>query len=164
MLSLAADNISRSRPSVRSRGRVVIATPELDGYDGGAKLVAGALREAGYVVIYTGLRQTPEQIVASVIAEAASILGLSIVSGTHMTFVARVIELLAEKGASDTAVLVGGAIPPEDAFALAISGARRVFTAGTTLDEVVEAIDHLNAIYGSIVLGPDEEGPHPQPP
>src|SRR5689334_5473303 len=133
------------------KGRVVIAKPGLDGHDRGAKVVARALRDAGYEVIYTGLHQTPEQIVATVIAEDASVLGLSILSGAHMTLVARVIEQLAQKGASDTAVVVGGIIPPADVFGLEVLGARAVFTPGASTQEIVDAIDHLTSIYGSVV-------------
>lgn len=133
------------------RGRVVVAKPGLDGHDRGAKVVARALRDAGYEVIYTGLHQTPEQIVATVIAEDASILGLSILSGAHMTLVARIIELLAEHGAADTAVLVGGIIPPDDALALEMMGARGVFTPGTSTVEIVETVHYLADVYGSVV-------------
>ncbi|KRF22497.1 methylmalonyl-CoA mutase [Phycicoccus sp. Soil802] len=133
------------------RARVVMAKPGLDGHDRGAKVIARALRDAGYEVIYTGLHQTPEQIVATVIAEDASILGLSILSGAHMTLVARVIELLAQNGASDTAVLVGGIIPRDDVFALEILGARGVFTPGASTQDVVDAVHHLSAVYGSVV-------------
>ena len=135
------------------RGRVVIAKPGLDGHDRGAKVIARALRDAGYEVIYTGLHQTPEQIVATVIAEDASILGLSILSGAHMTLVARVIELLAQRGAADTAVLVGGIIPQEDVFPLQILGARSVFTPGATTQDVVDTVDHLTDVYGAVVRG-----------
>jgi methylmalonyl-CoA mutase C-terminal domain/subunit len=140
-------HISRIDP----KGRIIIATPGLVGHDRSAEGVARALRDAGYEVIYTGPGQTAAEMVAAVITEDFSILVLSILSGTHMAIVARVIEMLAQGGASDTGVLVGGTIPQEDAFALEILGARAVFTPRTTTDEIVEAVDHLNAVYGSVV-------------
>src|SRR5919108_2649162 len=98
--------------------RVVVAKPGLDGHDRGAKIIARALRDAGMEVIYTGLHQTPEQIVATVIQEDADAVGISILSGAHMTLVPRIIELLAERGAQDVVVVVGGTIPREDVVEL----------------------------------------------
>ena len=142
--------INRRSRTRDPRGRVVIAKPGLDGHDRGAKVVARALRDAGYEVIYTGLHQTPESIVATVIAEDASVVGLSVLSGAHMTLVARVIELLTESGVPDTAVVVGGIIPEEDAFALEALGARAVFTPGASTKDIVQVIEHLLDTYGSI--------------
>jgi methylmalonyl-CoA mutase C-terminal domain/subunit len=138
----------------RPRVRVVVAKPGLDGHDRGAKVIARALRDAGYEVIYTGLHQTPEQIVATVIAEDASILGLSVLSGAHMTVVTKVIDLLAAHGAGDTAILVGGIIPQDDVFALETMGVRGVFTPGAALTDIVDAVHHVASTYGSVVGAP----------
>ena len=118
--------------------RVVIAKPGLDGHDRGAKVVARALRDAGVEVIYTGLHQTPEQIVAAAIQEDADAIGLSILSGAHMTLFARVIELLRERGAVDITVFGGGIIPVEDITELTRMGVARVFTPGTTTTAIVD--------------------------
>jgi methylmalonyl-CoA mutase C-terminal domain/subunit len=118
--------------------RVVIAKPGLDGHDRGAKVVARALRDAGVEVIYTGLHQTPEQIVAAAIQEDADGIGLSILSGAHMTLFARVIELLRERGATDITVFGGGIIPAEDITELTRMGVARVFTPGTTTTAIVD--------------------------
>ena len=128
-------------PAVRieaRRIRVVVAKPGLDGHDRGAKIIARALRDAGMEVIYTGLHQTPEQIVETVIQEDADAAGLSILSGAHMTLVPRVIELLAEQGIDDVAVAVGGTIPAEDIAALKRLGVTAVFTPGASTERVVE--------------------------
>src|SRR6184192_531903 len=103
---------------ITSKIRVVIAKPGLDGHDRGAKVIARALRDAGMEVIYTGLRQTPEQIAEAALQEDVDVVALSILSGAHMTLCPRVVELLAQKGASDIAVLAGGVIPPDDAAEL----------------------------------------------
>src|SRR5271169_5510117 len=108
--------------------RVVIAKPGLDGHDRGAKIIARALRDAGMEVIYTGLHQTPEQIAETVIQEDADALGLSILSGAHMTLVPRVIELLREQGAQDVVITVGGTIPAQDIPQLKALGVAEVFT------------------------------------
>ena len=105
--------------------RVVVAKPGLDGHDRGAKIVARALRDAGFEVIYTGLHQTPEQIVATAIQEDADAIGLSVLSGAHNYLFKRVLELLREKGAEDVVIFGGGIIPPEDIAALKASSARR---------------------------------------
>src|SRR5215216_1944490 len=120
--------------------RVVVAKPGLDGHDRGAKIVARALRDAGMEVIYTGLHQTPEQIVATAIQEDADALGLSILSGAHMTLVPRVVELLREEGAEDVVVTVGGTIPNDDIPELKRLGVAEVFTPGSSTDEIVEFI------------------------
>src|SRR5579863_6204951 len=118
--------------------RVVVAKPGLDGHDRGAKIIARALRDAGMEVIYTGLHQTPEQIVETVIQEDADAVGLSILSGAHMTLVPRVIDLLAEQGIDDVAVTVGGTIPAEDITAVERLGVAAVFTPGASTERVVE--------------------------
>jgi methylmalonyl-CoA mutase C-terminal domain/subunit len=118
--------------------RVVIAKPGLDGHDRGAKVVARALRDAGMEVIYTGLHQTPEQIVETALQEDARAVGLSILSGAHMTLFARVMELLAERGATDIIVFGGGIIPDADIAPLKELGVAEVFTPGTTTAQIVE--------------------------
>jgi len=125
--------VERRRPL-----RIVVAKPGLDGHDRGAKIIARALRDAGMEVIYTGLHQTPEQIVATVIQEDADAVGLSILSGAHMTLVPRVIELLREQGADDVLVAVGGTIPAEDVPALKELGVAEVFGPGTPTQRIVE--------------------------
>jgi methylmalonyl-CoA mutase C-terminal domain/subunit len=122
------------------RIRVVVAKPGLDGHDRGAKIIARALRDAGMEVIYTGLHQTPEQIVETVLQEDADAVGLSILSGAHMTLVPRVIELLREQEAGDVVVTVGGTIPADDVPALKERGVAAVFTPGTTTDQIIEFI------------------------
>lgn len=118
--------------------RVVIAKPGLDGHDRGAKVVARALRDAGVEVVYTGLHQTPEQIVATAIQEDADGVGISILSGAHMTLCPRIIELLAERDAADIKVFVGGIIPEADIPALTKVGVSAVFTPGTTTQAIVD--------------------------
>ena len=120
--------------------RVVVAKPGLDGHDRGAKIIARALRDAGMEVIYTGLHQTPEQIVETVIQEDADAVGLSILSGAHMTLVPKVMELLAEQGAEDVVVTVGGTIPSDDVQALKSKGVAEVFTPGAPTQQAVEFI------------------------
>ena len=120
-----------------SRLRIVIAKPGLDGHDRGAKVIARALRDAGMEVVYTGLHQTPEQIVSTVIQEDADAVGLSILSGAHMTLFAKTLELLAANGVDDVIVFGGGIIPDADIPVLEQSGVAKVFTPGTSLDEVV---------------------------
>src|SRR4249920_325336 len=115
---------------MESRIRVVIAKPGLDGHDRGAKVIARALRDAGMEVIYTGLHQTPEQIVETVIQEDADAVGISILSGAHMTLVPKILELLRTEGADDVLVIVGGTIPGPDADALKSNGVAAVFTPG----------------------------------
>jgi methylmalonyl-CoA mutase C-terminal domain/subunit len=120
--------------------RVLIAKPGLDGHDRGAKVVARALRDAGMEVIYTGLRQTPEMIAEAALQEDVDVVGLSILSGAHMTLVPRVMDLLKEYGLSDVAVLVGGIIPDEDAPELRAIGVRAVYGPGASLDDIVHEI------------------------
>jgi methylmalonyl-CoA mutase C-terminal domain/subunit len=117
--------------------RVVIAKPGLDGHDRGAKVVARALRDAGVEVIYTGLHQTPEQIVAAALQEDADAIGLSVLSGAHMTLFRRVIDLLAEHDAGDITVFGGGIIPAADIAELEQLGVARIFTPGATTQEIV---------------------------
>ncbi|HVB71279.1 MAG TPA: cobalamin B12-binding domain-containing protein [Acidimicrobiales bacterium] len=118
--------------------RVVVAKPGLDGHDRGAKVIARALRDAGFEVVYTGLHQTPEQIVATVVQEDADAVGLSLLSGAHRVLVPRVIQLLADADRSDVLVVVGGIIPDDDVAALTSAGVSRVFTPGASLDEIGE--------------------------
>jgi len=120
--------------------RVVVAKPGLDGHDRGAKIIARALRDAGMEVIYTGLHQTPEQIAETVIQEDADAVGLSILSGAHMTLVPRVVELLKEQGVDDVVVTVGGTIPAEDVPELKKLGVAEVFTPGSPTDAIVEFV------------------------
>ena len=115
-----------------------MAKPGLDGHDRGAKIIARALRDAGMEVIYTGLHQTPEQIVETVIQEDADAVGLSILSGAHMTLVPRILELLREQGAEDVLVVVGGTIPNDDVAELTQQGVAAVFTPGAPTREIVE--------------------------
>jgi methylmalonyl-CoA mutase C-terminal domain/subunit len=122
------------------RIRVVVAKPGLDGHDRGAKIIARALRDAGMEVIYTGLHQTPEQIVETVIQEDADAVGLSILSGAHMTLVPRIVELLREQGAGDVVVTVGGTIPADDIPALKAIGVAEVFTPGASTAGAIEFI------------------------
>lgn len=120
-----------------SRIRVVVAKPGLDGHDRGAKVVARALRDAGMEVIYTGLHQTPEQIVETAIQEDADVVGLSVLSGAHMTLFRRVLELLAERGAQDIVVFGGGIIPDADIPELSRLGVSKIFTPGATTQSIV---------------------------
>ncbi len=120
--------------------RVLVAKPGLDGHDRGAKVVARALRDAGMEVIYTGLRQTPEMIVEAAIQEDVDVVGLSILSGAHMTLVPRVVNLLRENGMDDVLVVVGGIIPDEDVPALNEIGVRGIFGPGTSTQDIVEFI------------------------
>ncbi|WP_034339076.1 cobalamin B12-binding domain-containing protein [Deinococcus misasensis] len=117
--------------------RVLIAKPGMDGHDRGAKIVARALRDAGMEVVYTGLRQTPEMIVATALQEDVDAIGLSVLSGAHMHFFREVHQLLAEKQATDILLFGGGIIPDQDLPALAELGVSRVFTPGSSLDEPV---------------------------
>lgn len=118
--------------------RVIIAKPGLDGHDRGAKVVARALRDAGVEVIYTGLHQTPEQIVAAALQEDADAIGLSVLSGAHMTQFARVLELLKEQNAADITLFGGGIIPDADIEALTEMGVAKLFTPGTPTSEIVD--------------------------
>jgi methylmalonyl-CoA mutase C-terminal domain/subunit len=120
--------------------RVVVAKPGLDGHDRGAKIIARALRDAGMEVIYTGLHQTPEQIVETVIQEDADAVGLSILSGAHMTLVPRIMELLREQDIDDVVVTLGGTIPDEDVKELKSLGVAEVFTPGASTKEAIDFI------------------------
>jgi methylmalonyl-CoA mutase, C-terminal domain len=120
--------------------RVVVAKPGLDGHDRGAKIIARALRDAGMEVIYTGLHQTPEQIVETVLQEDADAVGLSILSGAHMTLVPRIMELLTEQEAGDVLVTVGGTIPADDIPELKKAGVAEVFTPGAPTSDIIEFI------------------------
>jgi methylmalonyl-CoA mutase C-terminal domain/subunit len=117
---------------------VVIAKPGLDGHDRGAKIVARALRDAGMEVVYTGLHQTPEQIVETVVQEDADAVGLSVLSGAHMTLFARLNELMGQRGIDDVVVFGGGIIPDEDMPELESLGVARIFTPGATTTEIVD--------------------------
>jgi methylmalonyl-CoA mutase C-terminal domain/subunit len=117
----------------------VVAKPGLDGHDRGAKIIARALRDAGMEVIYTGLHQTPEQIAETVIQEDADVVGLSILSGAHLTLARRVLEGLRARGAADVRVVVGGIVPPRDVEALLALGVEHVFPMGTPLPDIVRA-------------------------
>ncbi len=128
--------------------RVVIAKPGLDGHDRGAKIIARSLRDAGMEVVYTGLHQTPDQIVATVIQEDADALGLSILSGAHMTLVPRVIDGLRAEGADDVVVLVGGTIPKDDITELTALGVSAVYTPGAPIQQMV---DYLNEAFAGKV-------------
>jgi methylmalonyl-CoA mutase C-terminal domain/subunit len=123
---------------VDERIRVVIAKPGLDGHDRGVKVVARALRDAGMEVVYTGLHQTPEQIVETAVQEDADAVGLSVLSGAHMTLFARLLELMRERGMDDVVVFGGGIIPDEDIPELEKMGVARIFTPGATTTEIVE--------------------------
>ena len=120
--------------------RVVVAKPGLDGHDRGAKIIARALRDAGMEVIYTGLHQTPEQIAETVIQEDADAVGLSILSGAHMTLVPRVMQLLKEQGVDDVVVTLGGTIPSDDVKELKELGVAEVFTPGASTQQAVDFI------------------------
>jgi methylmalonyl-CoA mutase C-terminal domain/subunit len=120
------------------RIRVVVAKPGLDGHDRGAKVVARALRDAGMEVIYTGLHQTPEQIVETTIQEDADCVGLSILSGAHLTLMPKVVELLRARGADDVVVFGGGIIPEDDIPVLEAAGVTKIFTAGASPSAIVE--------------------------
>jgi methylmalonyl-CoA mutase C-terminal domain/subunit len=126
--------------------RVVIAKPGLDGHDRGAKVIARALRDAGFEVIYTGLHQTPEQIVETAIQEDADAVGISVLSGAHMTLVPRILDGLRENGAEDIVVVVGGTIPRDDIVTLKERGVAEVFTPGAPLSGIVEYLrEHARA-------------------
>src|SRR5215208_3372289 len=136
----ASTDTSADATESRRKIRVVVAKPGLDGHDRGAKIIARALRDAGMEVIYTGLHQTPEQIAETVIQEDAHAIGLSILSGAHMTLVPRVVELLREQGADDVLVTVGGTIPADDIPELKELGVAEVFTPGASTQEIVDFI------------------------
>jgi len=126
--------------------RVVVAKPGLDGHDRGAKIVARALRDAGFEVIYTGLHQTPEQVVATAIQEDADAIGLSVLSGAHNYLFKRVLDLLQEQGAGDVVVFGGGIIPPDDIAALKAMGVKELFGPGTSTQDIIRFVsEHVRA-------------------
>ncbi len=129
----------------KHKGRILVAKPGLDGHDRGAKYVTHVLRDAGFEVIYTGIRRTPEQIVDSAIQEDVAAIGLSLLSGAHNVLFPRVIELLKQKGAEDIVVFGGGVIPPEDVPGLEKAGVRAVFGPGTSAKEIVGTLETLLA-------------------
>jgi methylmalonyl-CoA mutase C-terminal domain/subunit len=120
-----------------SKIRIIVAKPGLDGHDRGAKVVARALRDAGFEVIYTGLHQTPEMIAGAAIQEDADAIGLSILSGAHMTLFPRIMQLLREKGGDDIVVFGGGIIPEDDVSVLKAAGVSEIFTPGASLETIV---------------------------
>lgn len=122
------------------RLRILIAKPGLDGHDRGAKVIARALRDAGMEVIYTGLRQTPEQIVAAAVQEDVDAIGVSILSGAHMTLFPRILELMREQGIGDIPLFGGGIIPDEDIPKLKAAGVDEIFTPGATMDSIINYI------------------------
>ena len=133
--------------TVARKIRVLVAKPGLDGHDRGAKIVARALRDAGFEVIYTGLHQTPEQIVATAVQEDVDAIGLSVLSGAHNFLFARVLELLRDKGADDIAVFGGGIIPAEDIQALKAMGVKELFTPGTSTQDIIRFVrEHIRAV------------------
>jgi len=127
-------------PDNQKKIRVVVAKPGLDGHDRGAKIIARALRDAGMEVIYTGLHQTPEQIVETVIQEDADAVGLSILSGAHMTLVPRIVDLLHDQGIDDVVITVGGTIPADDIPELKRLGVAEVFTPGASTQSIIDFI------------------------
>jgi methylmalonyl-CoA mutase C-terminal domain/subunit len=136
--------------TLQERIRVVVAKPGLDGHDRGAKVVARALRDAGMEVVYTGLHQTPEQIVETVVQEDADAVGLSVLSGAHMTLFARLTELMRERGIDDVVVFGGGIIPDEDLPELERMGVEKIFTPGATTEEIVTWVrEHVGTPAGA---------------
>ncbi len=130
-----------AQPEVQRRQRLLIGKVGLDGHDRGAKIIARALRDAGHEVIYTGLHQTPEQVVETAIQEDVDAVGLSMLSGAHLHLFGRIIELLQERGAGDVTVFGGGIIPEEDLRELKKMGVRKVFRPGTTTEEILRFLD-----------------------
>ena len=120
--------------------RILVAKPGLDGHDRGAKIIARALRDAGFEVIYTGLHQTPEMIAEAAVQEDVDAIGLSILSGAHMTLFPKILEMLKERGAGDVPVFGGGIIPDEDIVALKKAGVKEIFTPGTTTQTIIDWI------------------------
>jgi methylmalonyl-CoA mutase, C-terminal domain len=135
----ATPDTAAEKPGSR-KIRVVVAKPGLDGHDRGAKIIARTLRDAGMEVIYTGLHQTPEQIAETVIQEDADVVGLSILSGAHMTLVPRVVDLLKAKQAGDVVVILGGTIPADDIPELKRLGVSEIFTPGASTQDIVEFV------------------------
>lgn len=138
-----SDAAAQVHPAAPVRRRILIGKPGLDGHDRGAKYVAQILRDAGHEVIYTGIRRTPEQIVAAAVQEDVDAIGLSLLSGSHNALFARVLELLREREAEDIAVFGGGVIPDDDVERLLAMGVRAVFTPGTSAAEIVSRIEQV---------------------
>jgi methylmalonyl-CoA mutase C-terminal domain/subunit len=145
----SGDNTTAAR-----RGRVLIGKVGLDGHDRGAKVVARALRDAGFEVIYTGLHQTPEMVVNAAIQEDVDLIGLSILSGAHNHLVPRVLDLLKQRQADDIAVFVGGIIPDDDMASLKAAGVAEVFTPGASLETIAEQVRAILTARGVQTLGP----------
>jgi methylmalonyl-CoA mutase, C-terminal domain len=123
-----------------TRIRVLVAKPGLDGHDRGAKVIARAFRDAGFEVIYTGLRQTPEQVVNAALQEDVDVVGLSVLSGAHMTLCPRIMELMKQQGLDDVMVLIGGIIPDQDVSALKAQGVAEVFQPGASTEDIVSFV------------------------
>jgi methylmalonyl-CoA mutase C-terminal domain/subunit len=130
-----------SEPSALRKLRILVAKPGLDGHDRGAKVVARALADAGYEVVYTGLHQTPEMIAAAALQEAVDAVGLSIMSGAHMTLFPAVIDALKARGAGDVVVFGGGIVPKDDLAKLAEIGVAKIFTPGASTNEIIEWVE-----------------------
>ena len=128
-------------PTKQRNLRIIVAKPGLDGHDRGAKIIARALRDAGFEVIYTGLHQTPEMIVAAALQEDVDAIGLSILSGAHNTLFPAVMQALRERGAGEIAIFGGGIVPPDDIASLKTQGVRAIFTPGASTDEIVAWIN-----------------------
>jgi methylmalonyl-CoA mutase C-terminal domain/subunit len=139
-MEASTDDTAQGASGSAKKIRVVVAKPGLDGHDRGAKIIARALRDAGMEVIYTGLHQTPEQIAETVLQEDADAVGLSILSGAHMTLVPRVVDLLKEQGAEEVIVTVGGTIPSDDVPELKQLGVDEVFTPGSSTQSIIDYI------------------------
>jgi methylmalonyl-CoA mutase C-terminal domain/subunit len=137
---MQAESEAAAGSDSRRKIRVVVAKPGLDGHDRGAKIIARALRDAGMEVIYTGLHQTPEQIVETVIQEDADAVGLSILSGAHMTLIPRILALMKERDIDDVVVIAGGTIPGEDISELKGLGVSEVFTPGASTQDIIEFV------------------------
>jgi methylmalonyl-CoA mutase, C-terminal domain len=136
----ATSDEASEQADTKRKIRVVVAKPGLDGHDRGAKIIARALRDAGMEVIYTGLHQTPEQIVETVIQEDADAVGLSILSGAHMTLIPRILEGLKERDADDVVVIAGGTIPGDDISELKSLGVAEIFTPGAATQEIIDFV------------------------
>lgn len=133
--------------STERKLRVLVAKPGLDGHDRGARIIARAFRDAGFEVVYTGLRQTPEQVVNAALQEDVDVIGLSVLSGAHMTLCPKIMDLLREEGLDDVLVLVGGIVPEADVELLKRAGIREVFGPGTPTDEIIAYIrEHVREI------------------